>query len=170
MRWAMFSSRPVDRSSRTATSSPRSRRASARCDPMKPAPPVIRARIKMISLQKTLKPSDDGHARAVSAERAASEPLIGNAAARHFERPRRVDAEGGFRSRIASQAERRAEIVALCTQAQRHPKANAFADLQVRIRGEPVVLVTAGIVVTVVEIRFRAELRDDEPEIEIQAF
>ena len=47
-RWAMFSSRPVDRSSSTATSWPGWRRASARCDPMNPAPPVIKTRMKML--------------------------------------------------------------------------------------------------------------------------
>src|SRR5438105_10631858 len=38
----MFSMLPVDRSSMTNTSSPRLRYVSARCDPMKPDPPVIR--------------------------------------------------------------------------------------------------------------------------------
>src|SRR5437588_10712424 len=38
----MFSMLPVDRSSMTKTSSPRPRYVSARCDPMKPDPPVIR--------------------------------------------------------------------------------------------------------------------------------
>src|SRR5437588_11569459 len=38
----MFSMLPVDRSSITKTSSPRPRYVSARCDPMKPDPPVIR--------------------------------------------------------------------------------------------------------------------------------
>ena len=42
---ARFSTWPVDRSSTTVTSSPRSSRASTRLDPMKPAPPVTRARI-----------------------------------------------------------------------------------------------------------------------------
>jgi hypothetical protein len=39
----MFSMLPVERSSTTSTVHPRSRRASAKCDPMKPAPPVISA-------------------------------------------------------------------------------------------------------------------------------
>src|SRR5580704_5006639 len=39
----MFSMLPVERSSTTSTVQPRSSRASARCDPMKPAPPVISA-------------------------------------------------------------------------------------------------------------------------------
>src|SRR4051794_26094352 len=43
--WAGFSRRPVERPSITATSSPRSRGASARLEPMKPAPPVTRVRI-----------------------------------------------------------------------------------------------------------------------------
>src|SRR5213075_1161101 len=43
---ARFSSRPVERLSMTATSSPRSRRVSTRLDPMKPAPPVTRERIE----------------------------------------------------------------------------------------------------------------------------
>ena len=43
LRCAMLSIEPVDRSSRTATSWPRSRSRSARCDPMKPAPPVMSA-------------------------------------------------------------------------------------------------------------------------------
>ena len=38
----MFRSDPVDRSSMMVTRSPRAINASARCDPMKPAPPVIR--------------------------------------------------------------------------------------------------------------------------------
>src|SRR5439155_702179 len=38
-----FSTRPVERSSSTVTSCPAARSASARCDPMKPAPPVISA-------------------------------------------------------------------------------------------------------------------------------
>src|SRR3954447_11732433 len=40
-----FSLLPVERSSRTVTSSPRSTRASTRFEPMKPAPPVTRARM-----------------------------------------------------------------------------------------------------------------------------
>ena len=40
--------RPVERSSTTVTSSPRSSRASTRFDPMKPAPPVTRARMGRI--------------------------------------------------------------------------------------------------------------------------
>ena len=39
-----FSVRPVDRSSSTSTESPRATSASTRCEPMKPAPPVTRAR------------------------------------------------------------------------------------------------------------------------------
>src|SRR5579864_393786 len=42
-RCAMFSIDPVDRLSMTMTRSPRSSRASARCDPTKPAPPVSSA-------------------------------------------------------------------------------------------------------------------------------
>src|SRR5439155_623411 len=42
-RWATFRSEPVERSSRTKTSHPCSSRSSARCEPMKPAPPVISA-------------------------------------------------------------------------------------------------------------------------------
>src|SRR5215469_9830060 len=38
----MFSMAPVDRSSRQYTSSPRCKCLSARCEPMKPAPPVIK--------------------------------------------------------------------------------------------------------------------------------
>src|SRR5512137_1721656 len=38
----MFRMLPVERSSRTWTASPRARRDSARWEPMKPAPPVIR--------------------------------------------------------------------------------------------------------------------------------
>src|SRR3954452_12469127 len=41
-----FSRRPVERSSTTVTSWPRSRRASTRLEPMKPAPPVTRVRIE----------------------------------------------------------------------------------------------------------------------------
>ena len=40
---------PVERSSSTRTSSPRARRASTRCEPMKPAPPVTRQRIAGLS-------------------------------------------------------------------------------------------------------------------------
>src|SRR5438045_3117550 len=40
----MFSKLPVERSSMMKTSSPRSRQASERCEPIKPAPPVIRTR------------------------------------------------------------------------------------------------------------------------------
>src|SRR6266567_1402880 len=40
----MFSTLPVERLSSRTTRSPRSSRRSARCDPMKPAPPVIRKR------------------------------------------------------------------------------------------------------------------------------
>src|SRR3954452_12275093 len=45
-----FSLRPVARLSRTATSSPRSSRASTRLEPMKPAPPVTSARMKRARL------------------------------------------------------------------------------------------------------------------------
>ena len=43
--WRRLSMLPVERSSSTNTSSPRSRYASARCDPMNPAPPVMSTRI-----------------------------------------------------------------------------------------------------------------------------
>src|SRR3954467_1840388 len=43
---ARFSRRPVEMSSTTVTSSPRSSRASTRFEPMKPAPPVTRVRIE----------------------------------------------------------------------------------------------------------------------------
>src|SRR5262245_53326879 len=43
LRCAMLSNEPVDRLSSTSTSCPRAMSASERCDPMKPAPPVIRA-------------------------------------------------------------------------------------------------------------------------------
>src|SRR3954467_8137649 len=42
----MFSIDPVERSSRTCTWSPPSSSLSQRCEPMKPAPPVIRKRIR----------------------------------------------------------------------------------------------------------------------------
>ena len=42
-RWSTFSRDPVERSSRTTTSAPAASRASTRCDPMKPAPPVTSA-------------------------------------------------------------------------------------------------------------------------------
>src|SRR5436190_11538138 len=42
-RWPMLRIDPVDRLSMTSTSWPAASRASARCDPMKPAPPVINA-------------------------------------------------------------------------------------------------------------------------------
>src|SRR5688572_24338049 len=42
----MLSIEPVDRLSRAYTSSPRCNRASARWEPMKPAPPVISTRIE----------------------------------------------------------------------------------------------------------------------------
>src|SRR4051812_13980958 len=47
---ARLDSRPVERLSMTATSSPRARRASTRLEPMKPAPPVTRARIERATL------------------------------------------------------------------------------------------------------------------------
>src|SRR5215813_8099608 len=43
----MFSVEPVERSSTILTSSPRARRRSAKCDPIKPAPPVIRTFIAL---------------------------------------------------------------------------------------------------------------------------
>src|SRR5947208_2521260 len=45
LRWRMFSIDPVERSSRACTRWPRAISSSARCDPMNPAPPVIRYRI-----------------------------------------------------------------------------------------------------------------------------
>ena len=42
----MFSIEPVERSSMTYTSSPSDRSRSARCEPTKPAPPVIRTLIR----------------------------------------------------------------------------------------------------------------------------
>src|SRR3954451_16637588 len=44
--WVRFSRRPVETSSTTVTSSPRSSRASTRFEPMNPAPPVTRARMR----------------------------------------------------------------------------------------------------------------------------
>src|SRR6266536_4920413 len=49
----MLSMLPVERSSMTKTSSPRLRYASLRCEPMKPAPPVIRIR-KPVSVSRFL--------------------------------------------------------------------------------------------------------------------
>ena len=43
----MLSIEPVDRSSTTCTSWPAASRASDRCEPMKPAPPVIRTRMQV---------------------------------------------------------------------------------------------------------------------------
>src|SRR5688572_9090224 len=45
----MLEIEPVDRLSRTNTSSPRARSASDRCDPTNPAPPVINTRITLFS-------------------------------------------------------------------------------------------------------------------------
>src|SRR6266550_7175089 len=45
----IFCRLPVERSSRTTTSSPRASRASARCDPMNPAPPVMRVFMEVSS-------------------------------------------------------------------------------------------------------------------------
>src|SRR5947209_1187082 len=50
----MFSMLPVERSSITKTSSPRSMYASERCDPIKPAPPVINTR-KLYILSNNLR-------------------------------------------------------------------------------------------------------------------
>src|SRR3954452_15066368 len=47
-----FSGLPVERSSRTVTSSPRSTRASTRFEPMKPAPPVTRARMSGVMVTR----------------------------------------------------------------------------------------------------------------------
>src|SRR5690242_9628552 len=46
----MFSMLPVERSSTTSTVHPCSRRASDRCEPMKPAPPVISALDMLVPL------------------------------------------------------------------------------------------------------------------------
>lgn len=46
----MFLTEPVDRLSRMVTLSPRAIRASAKCEPMNPAPPVINARIRRVYL------------------------------------------------------------------------------------------------------------------------
>src|SRR5215211_1708530 len=48
-----FSWRPVERASATTTSSPRSSMASTRCEPMNPAPPVTRARMRRGTLAAT---------------------------------------------------------------------------------------------------------------------
>ena len=45
LRWRTLSIEPVDRSSRMCTRSPCASNASARCDPMNPAPPVMRYRM-----------------------------------------------------------------------------------------------------------------------------
>src|SRR6267142_1050012 len=47
-RCAMLRREPVDRSSMMVTRSPRAISASARCDPMNPAPPVIRYLIVLV--------------------------------------------------------------------------------------------------------------------------
>jgi hypothetical protein len=44
----MFFLEPVDRLSRIVTLSPRAMRASARCEPIKPAPPVMRTCITSV--------------------------------------------------------------------------------------------------------------------------
>src|SRR5688572_30059460 len=46
-RCAIFSGEPVMKLSMHTTRAPRPRRNSQRCEPMKPAPPVIRARIEL---------------------------------------------------------------------------------------------------------------------------
>src|SRR3954454_25263854 len=45
LRWRMLSIAPVERSSSTLTLWPRASSSSERCEPMKPAPPVIRMRM-----------------------------------------------------------------------------------------------------------------------------
>src|ERR1700730_3186248 len=59
-RWRMLPYRPVDRSSSAVTSSPLLMSLSTRCEPMKPAPPVTRARI-----------SDSAHFQRLAVEKRA---------------------------------------------------------------------------------------------------
>src|SRR4051812_5770526 len=59
---------PVERSSMTMTSSPRSRYASERCDPIKPAPPVINTR-KLLKFPSQLKFQVPGSRFQVSSSR-----------------------------------------------------------------------------------------------------
>src|SRR4051812_47320247 len=58
-----FSRRPVARLSKTVTSSPRSRSASTRLDPMNPAPPVTSARMKGAMLVLVTSRDGDGALR-----------------------------------------------------------------------------------------------------------
>src|SRR5919106_3995148 len=55
---AMLASRPVERSSATTTSCPRSRRASTTWEPMKPAPPVTRALTRRSSPLRAVRPPE----------------------------------------------------------------------------------------------------------------
>src|SRR5262245_29368261 len=54
-RCVMLSIEPVDRLSRTRTSWPLSSSASERCDPMKPAPPVMSARTREFSPRRDVR-------------------------------------------------------------------------------------------------------------------
>src|SRR5436190_24164769 len=65
----MFGSEPVERSSSAKTSQPSSSRSSARCDPMKPAPPVMRALGKCRSLPGGSEQSRDVRRARIERER-----------------------------------------------------------------------------------------------------
>src|SRR5688572_4517055 len=113
-----------------------------------------------------LEPSDECQSGAVPAERAASESLVEGAAGAHLERPRLINPEGGFRSRMTSGPELRAEIIPLRTEGERQAETSVLGQLQVRRGRHRVELVQPGIVVTVVVVGGRAELRYGETEIE----
>src|SRR5690606_24432090 len=60
-RCAMFVVSPVSRLSKPMTLCPRSSRASARCDPMKPATPVMTVRGMCVGSDRSLEAAEHGH-------------------------------------------------------------------------------------------------------------
>src|SRR5262245_20431124 len=101
----MFSRCPVDKSSSTKTECPWPIRDSARCDPMKPAPPVMSARTVSLSLKSESEPTDESDTAPEATEAAALEALIHRRAAVHFQKPGGVNPERRFAANRAAELE-----------------------------------------------------------------
>src|SRR5262249_32659275 len=130
---------------------------------------VMSARIETVSSVDWRKTSNQRRARAEAAEGAARQALVHGGAAAHFERPQLIDPESRFTADIAAEVKRRRRAVALCSEGKRHREADVFANLEVRIEGCRVELVSAGIVVPVIQVLSGLEQVTRRAEVEIDA-
>src|SRR5687768_16518818 len=135
---------------------------------MKPAPPVMSARIMKSSPVGPLKSPDERDAAAKAAERAAVETLVHRGAAVQFQDPGGVDAEGGLAADRAAELEGRRVGVALRPAGKRQRQTDILVELEIRKRVNREELVAPRIVVAVVQVVRGLEDVRRGPEVEVE--